>query len=87
MSSRSIPFFDASQLLFNVFSSPALTKCTNRPRKNNKHILVGVGGVEGVCSLGALSSRGCVSNRHSLHFLRGRVLFDYLDITYLEVEL
>ena len=85
MSSRSLDYFDASKIIFQVFSSPTLNK-SNIPMFELLNNLSGVGGVEGAGSLGAYSSRGCASaNRHSLHFLRGRDLFNHLEIDYLEV--
>ena len=83
MSSRSIDFFDASKLLFKIFSSASPIN-TYHLCTNSFHTVMG-GGVEGAGSLGVYSSRGCVDSRHSLHFLRGRDLFDHLEIDYLEV--
>lgn len=89
MSSRSLAYFDATQLIFQVFSSPSLTKHRNKPQAKSIHrnFLVGVGGVGSGDALGVSINHGCVPARHSLIMgLRGRVLFAYLEISYLEVR-
>ena len=88
MSSRSLPFFDASQIVFDVFCTPELTQNNKQPRivgiHDNSRVFDGV--VESGDSLGGYTHRGCVEARHSLHFLRGRVLFNYLGVSSLEVR-